>query len=171
MMRDLLLCHRVARTSRVNISGTSSRYISSLLYPHLLVSFCSCRNRSFAFQTSACHCLPTHCLSTALHASTQETRSDLQLHAMFSSRPIPIVGGLVLQPNGRRSSTETPTTAQQILKLGASVSDSCDVKTLWTREFTDLPGFGRLCLQLIFDDSSSSRICRETLLCQRLLGT
>lgn len=38
-------------------------------------------------------------------------------------------------------------------KLGALVSDCCDVKTLWTREFTDLPGFGRLCLQLIFDDS------------------
>lgn len=60
----------------------------------------------------------------------------------------------MLQPNGRRYGTgTTPTTAQTILKLGASFSDCCDVKTLWMREYEDLPGFGRLCVQLIFDDS------------------
>lgn len=60
----------------------------------------------------------------------------------------------MLEPNGRRYSTgTTPTTAQKILQLGTSSRDLCDVRTLWTREFTDLPGFGRLCVQLIFDDS------------------
>ena len=73
---------------------------------------------------------------------------------MFSSRPLPVVGGLILKSDGTRSNTgEAPTTAQRILKLGERVSDCCDVRTLWVHEFTDHPGFGRLCDQLIFDDS------------------
>ena len=73
---------------------------------------------------------------------------------MTGGRPLPVVGALVFRPDGSHSNTgNTPTTAQAILKLGALVSDLCDVQHVWTREYTDLPGFGRLYVEAIFDDS------------------
>ena len=73
---------------------------------------------------------------------------------MHGGRPLPVVGGLVFRPSGSHFYTgQSPTTAQAILKLGALVSDCCDVQHVWTREYTDLPGFGRLYVGAIFDDS------------------
>lgn len=58
------------------------------------------------------------------------------------SRRLPVKGGLVFRPDGTCYNTGTALTeAQTVLKLGALVSDCCDVQTVWTREFGDLPGF------------------------------
>lgn len=70
------------------------------------------------------------------------------------SRRLPIVGALVFRPDGSCYNTGTaPTNAQKVLKLGALISDCCDVQAIWMLEFDDLPGFGRLYIQLIYDDS------------------
>ena len=73
---------------------------------------------------------------------------------MFAKPTLPVVGGLVFRSDGSQYNTGSAQVfAETILHLGASVSDCCDIQHVWTREYDDLPGFGRLYVDAIFDDS------------------
>ena len=60
----------------------------------------------------------------------------------------------MFRPDGSQHHTgNAQVSAETILNLGALGSDCCDVQHVWTREYQDLPGFGRLYVEAIFDDS------------------